>query len=65
MTDAELRHHILSKVGDLTVQFVYCDYDVAAGAIKRGVVSVEDVVAEFRSGLYEAFEPNATTPLRG
>ena len=73
MTDPELKHHILCVAADLVGEFVYYarrgDEDLPAealqDAVKRGVVTVEDIVSEFRSGLYEAFQPNDTSPFRG
>ncbi len=70
MTDPELRHHILVTASDLVGEFVWyarkndedLPADVLADAVKRGVVTVEDIVHEFRSGLNEAFHPRLHVP---
>lgn len=73
MTDPELRRHILHAAADLVGEFVYYDRkndedlpaDVLQDAVRRGVVGVEEIISEFRSGLYEVFHPNVNTDFRG
>lgn len=70
MSDPELRRHILCVAADLVGEFVYYDRrgdedlpaDLLADAVKRGVVSVEEIVSEFRSGLNEVFHPSTNVP---
>ena len=65
MNDEELKDTILGKVEDLVSNFLYYDReedeDLPPGAIedavKRGVVSIEDIVAQFGASLIESLEP--------
>ena len=65
MNDEELKDTILGTVEDLVSNFLYYDRkgdeDLPIGAIedavKRGVVSIEDIVAQFGASLIESLEP--------
>jgi len=65
MNDEELKDTILGKVEDLVSNFLYYDReedeDLPPGAIedavKRRVVSIEDIVAQFGASLIESLEP--------
>ena len=56
------REHILAIVSDLVSSFLYYDRKVATGwpqtgdiqqAVKDGILTVDDIVAEFRGSLEE------------
>ena len=65
MNDEELKAVILGTVEDLVSNFLYYDReedeDLPPGAIedavKRRVVSIEDIVAQFGASLIESLEP--------
>ena len=65
MNDEELKDTILGAVEDLVSNFLYYDReedeDLPPGAIedavKRRVVSIEDIVAQFGASLIESLEP--------
>ncbi len=65
MNDEELKDTILGTVEDLVSNFLYYDReedeDLPPGAIedavKRRVVSIEDIVAQFGASLIESLEP--------
>lgn len=69
MTDPELKHHILCVTADLVGEFVCYDRkgdedlpaDALQDAVKRGVVSVEDITSEFYLGLLNYFYPSTNT----
>ena len=68
MNDEELKDTILGTVEDLVSNFLYYDReedeDLPPGAIedavKRRVVSIEDIVAQFGASLIESLEPCPT-----
>ena len=65
MNDEELKDVILGTVEDMVSNFLYYDReedeDLPPGAIedavKRRVVSIEDIVAQFGASLIESLEP--------
>lgn len=65
MNDEELKDVILGTVEDLVSNFLYYDRegdeDLPTGtiddAVKRGVVAIGDIVAQFGASLIESLEP--------